>query len=79
MLGADAHAAAKRGDVGGTVGGSMQALGGAIALGAAATGVGLPVAVVGGVIAVAGSLVGLIWGDSATEKWLKANAPQYLK
>jgi hypothetical protein len=77
--GMDAHAAAKRGDVGGTVGGGMQAVGGAIALGAAATGVGLPVAVIGGVIAVAGSLVGMIWGDSATEKWLKSNAPEYLK
>lgn len=83
--GYDAYGAAKRKDIGGAIGGVTQATGGLlgtagiIAVAAGSTGIGMPLAVVGGAVAVLGSLVTTLWGDSPTEKWLKENAPEYLK
>lgn len=76
--GMDMTSALKRGDTAGAVGGGMQAVGGTMMLAAAATGVGLPLAVVGGVVSLGGAAVSALFGDSATEQWLKDNAPEYV-
>jgi hypothetical protein len=81
----DAYEAAKRGDKAAFYGGVAQMTGGAMgtvalaAVALGATGVGAPLALVGGAVAALGSLVVTLWGDSPTEKWLRANAPEYVK
>ncbi len=78
--------APSRGDVGGTVGNALMLTGGTVAAaGLVATGTvvgsvaGVPLTVVGGVIAGVGAAVDFVFGDSETDKWLKQNAPEYLK
>lgn len=78
--------APNRGDVGGTVGSALMLTGGTVAAaGLVASGTvvgsvaGVPLTVIGGVMAGVGGAVDFFFGDSDTEKWLKQNAPEYLK
>jgi hypothetical protein len=76
----------QRGDVGETVGNSLVATGAIVTtaglcldgtvVGAVA---GVPLNVFGTVMMGVGAGVNFIFGDNDTEKWLKKNAPQYLK
>lgn len=75
-----------RGDIGGTIGNSLTMAGGTVAaagLALSATGVGsvggVPIAAIGAIISGVGGLVDWIWGDSSTTKWLKENAPEYVR
>ncbi|MEZ0368429.1 MAG: hypothetical protein ACAI44_04995, partial [Candidatus Sericytochromatia bacterium] len=75
-----------RGDEGGTLGHSLIMGGSVIALaGFAADGTvvgavaGVPLTIIGGLIAGTGKVINMVAEDGADEKWIKENAPEYLK